>query len=1016
MTLSRRGFIKLSAAAALSTAFTGLGLAAKLQAAKAATDRIKQLTPEWSRQTTSVCCFCAVGCGLIVNTALAGTKRALNVEGDPEHPTNEGALCPKGGSIWQLAESTPRVQKVMYRKPGGAKFEPKSWDWALTQIAKRVKRDRDAAFELKNAKGQVVNRCESIAHVGSAALDNEECWVLQAFMRSLGLTYIEHQARICHSSTVPALAESFGRGAMTNHWLDLQNSDVILMMGSNPAENHPISFKHVTRCKQAGGKLIHVDPRFSRTSAKADLYAPLRSGTDIAFLGGMINHILENDLIFKEYVVNYTNASFIVGPGYDFKDGLFSGFDASTRSYDKSKWAFALDEKGVPQRDNTLANPRCVYQLLKKHYSRYTPKDVSDTTGTPLDKLLEVYKIYSSTGKPDKAGTVMYAMGWTQHTVGVQNIRAMAMVQLLLGNIGVAGGGVNALRGESNVQGATDHALLFNNLPGYLPVPTTADATLADFQKKFTPVSHDPKSMNWWKNRPKYVASFLKAMYMDADAEKAFAMLPKLEPGQNCSWLVLFDEMLKGRFKGCFVWGMNPAVGSANAGKTREALGKLDWLVAVNLFDNESSSFWRGPGVDPAKVKTEVFLLPCATSIEKEGSVTNSGRWMQWRVPGPQPLGESRPDGEIMRQLAMKLQELYKKEGGPFPDALLGLNWADMTEKGQYSSQATARLINGKYTRDVTVKNPDGTEKTFKAGEQVQSFAALRDDGSTTSGNWIYCGSYVKSDPSGNLGMRHNRSQTPEQAKIALFPNWTWAWPVNRRIMYNRASVDATGKPYAPQKPVLAWDGKAWNIDVVDGGGNPGSVHPFIMNTHGLGQIYTPGLVDGPFPEHYEPMDCPVASQVFSSVLNTPCVLKFAGEKYAQADPRFPLVCTTYRVTEHWQTGAVTRRMPWLVEAEPQMFCELSEELAAERGIKNGEKIWVESIRGKVWAIAMVTGRMKPMQVQGKTMHQVGLPWQFGWNAPKDGGDAANLLSPSVGDPNTGIPETKAFMVNVRKA
>ena len=300
MTLSRRGFIKLSAAAALSTAFTGLGLAAKLQAAKAATDRIKQLTPEWSRQTTSVCCFCAVGCGLIVNTALAGTKRALNVEGDPEHPTNEGALCPKGGSIWQLAESTPRVQKVMYRKPGGAKFEPKSWDWALTQIAKRVKRDRDAAFELKNAKGQVVNRCESIAHVGSAALDNEECWVLQAFMRSLGLTYIEHQARICHSSTVPALAESFGRGAMTNHWLDLQNSDVILMMGSNPAENHPISFKHVTRCKQAGGKLIHVDPRFSRTSAKADLYAPLRSGTDIAFLGGMINQPVETNTTSTE--------------------------------------------------------------------------------------------------------------------------------------------------------------------------------------------------------------------------------------------------------------------------------------------------------------------------------------------------------------------------------------------------------------------------------------------------------------------------------------------------------------------------------------------------------------------------------------------------------------------------------------------------------------------------------------------------------------------------------------------
>jgi len=630
-----------------------------------------------------------------------------------------------------------------------------------------------------------------------------------------------------------------------------------------------------------------------------------------------------------------------------------------------------------------------------------------------------VYKAFSATGKPDRSGTCMYALGWTQHTVGVQNIRAMAMVQLLLGNIGVAGGGVNALRGESNVQGATDHALLYNSLPGYFPQPLSTDATLADYLKKITPVSKDPLSLNYKKNTPKFVASFLKSMYKDADLQTAYDWLPKLQPGQDASWLTLFDEMLKGRFRGLFAWGMNPACSSANAGKTRQALQKLDWLVNVNLFDNETGSFWKGPDVDPKKIKTEVFMLPACVSVEKEGSVTSSGRWMQWRVAGPEPLGQTKPDGEIIYELATRIQELYKKEGGPAPEPILGLNWADMTEKDVYSGQATARLINGAYTRDVTVKLPDGSEKTYKAGTQVQSFGDLRDDGSTTSGCWIYTGSYIASDPQkGNLAMRHSKAQTPEQARVGLFPNWTWNWPLNRRVMYNRASVDKTGQPYAPQKPILAWNtaGKKWDIDVVDGPGAPGSIHPFIMNTHGMGQIYGPGLLDGPFPEHYEPMDCPQSSQVFSSVLNTPSVIKFAGEKHAQGDPRFPVVCTTYRVTEHWQTGVVSRHMPWLVEAEPQIYCEMSEQLAAEKGIKNGQKVWVESIRGKVWAIAMVTKRMQPMQIRGKTVHQVGLPWQFGWLTPQDGGDAANLLSASVGEPNSSIPETKAFMVNVRKA
>jgi formate dehydrogenase major subunit len=804
---------------------------------------------------------------------------------------------------------------------------------------------------------------------------------------------------------------------MTNHWIDLKNSDCILIMGSNAAENHPISFKWVTRAQEAGATLIHVDPRFTRTSAKADIYAPLRSGSDIAFLGGLINYILENDLAFKEYLVNATNASFIVGDAYDFKDGMFSGYDEASRKYDKSKWNFAVDENGVPRRDNTLSDPRCVYQLLKKHYGRYSIKRAVEMCGTPEDKLTAVYKAFAATGKPNRSGTVMYAMGWTQHTVGVQNIRAMSIVQMLLGNMGVAGGGINALRGESNVQGSTDHALLFHIVPGYMPTPRTSQPQLEDYLKLITPASKDPKSVNWKKNYAKYAVSLIKSMYKDADPKVAYQWFPKLEPTQNASWLVLFDEMLKGRFKGLFAWGMNPAVSGANSNKNREALTKLDWLVNVNIFDNETGSFWMGPGMTPKKVKTEVFLLPCCVSIEKEGSVTNSGRWMQWRYQGPKPLGDTRPDGEIMYDLAHRVRALYKKEGGAFPEPILNLNWEDMGDGHEFNAHKTARLINGYYLKDVVEKKPDGAKVVHKAGSQVASFAFLKDDGSTCSGNWVYCGSYVDADPKkGNRAAKRSKEQTPAQAHVGLYPNWSWAWPVNRRVIYNRASVDATGKPYAPQKPVLAWDGKNWGIDVVDGGGNPGAVHPFIMQPQGMGQIYGPGLNDGPFPEYYEPLECPVGSHPYSPVLHNPTALKFKGEEHAVCDPRYPFVCTTYRVTEHWQTGVQTRWQAWLLEAEPQMFCEMSEELAQLRGIKNGEKVWLENSRGKLWAIAIVTKRFKPFTVQGQTVHEVGIPWHFGWRFPKDGGDAANLLAPSVGDPNTGIPETKAFMVNVRKA
>jgi formate dehydrogenase major subunit len=789
---------------------------------------------------------------------------------------------------------------------------------------------------------------------------------------------------------------------MTNHYIDFRNADVILNMGGNVAENHPVSFKWIQAAKDKGAIFIHVDPRFTRTSTKADIFVRLRSGTDIAFLGGMIKYILDNNLYDEFYVKNYTNASLIVNPRYSFDDGLFSGYDPNKRAYDASTWALEKDEQGIPKRDMTLQNERCVFQLLKKHYARYTPEKVTQITGTPMDDLTKVYKTYVSTGTPDKAGTVLYAMGWTQHTVGVQNIRAMCIIQLLLGNMGIAGGGVNALRGESNVQGSTDHALLFHILPGYLPTPRAQWATLTDYNKT-TPASKDPRSANWWKNRPKYVASFLKSMYGDKATKEndfGYSWLPKLDPTQDASWLNLFDEMYKGTFTGFFAWGMNPACSGAHAGKVRQALTKLDWMVNVNVFDNETGEFWKGPEMNPKKIKTEVFQLPCAASMEKEGSISNSGRWMQWRYKAANPPGEGKPDGDIMYELFNKVRVLYEKDKGIFPEPILNLKWEYETN-GHFDIHKVAKEING---YDLTT------------GKLMASFANLKDDGTTSSGNWLYCASYTEA---GNMAARRKKA---DPTGLGLYPEWSWCWPVNRRIIYNRASVDLDGNPRNPNKPLVRWAAadKKWVGDVPDGGWPPMGTegfYPFIMKPDGVASIFGPGLKDGPFPEHYEPLECPIEKNLMSGQRINPVIKIFEGgpDTFATCDPKYPFVCTTYRVTEHWQTGVLTRWLPWLIEAEPQVFCEISIELAKLRGIKNGDRVMVQSPRGKLEAAAIVTSRLKPFNIAGQTVHQIGVPWHFGWLYPKDGGESANLLTPTIGDPNTMIPESKAFMANVSK-
>jgi len=827
---------------------------------------------------------------------------------------------------------------------------------------------------------------------------------------------------------------------MTNHWIDIRNSDVILIMGSNAAENHPVSFKWVMKAKERGAKLISIDPRFTRTSAKADIYAPIRSGTDIVFLNGMLKYIIENELYDEFYIKNYTNAPFLVNK--DFKmpgdlDGVFSGYNEKHRKYDKKTWKFQTDANGVIKKDKSLKDPFSVFQLLKKHVSRYDIDTVERITGMSKEKIIEIYRTYASTGRPDRAATIMYAMGWTQHTVGTQIIRNMAIIQLMLGNMGAAGGGVNALRGESNVQGSTDHCLLFHILPGYLKTPRASDSTLKEYNEHYTPKTKEPRSANWWSNYPKYSVSLLKAHYGAAATKNndfGYQWLPKLDDDQNASWIMLFDEMLRGKFKGFFAWGQNPACSGANAGKVRKALAKLDWMVNVNLFDNETGSFWRGPGMKPGEVKTEVFQLPCAASVEKEGSITNSGRWAQWRYKAVDPPGKAKPDSWIINELYFRVKNLYEAEGGVYPDPVVKLAW-NYGHKGpdgkviQFDIHAVAKEINGYFLEDVVIKG-----KRFKKGSLVPSFGFLQDNGTTSSGNWLYCASYTEK---GNMMARRSRK---DPTGLGLYPEWSWCWPVNRRIIYNRASVDENGRPRNPEKPVIYWNGKKWIGDVPDGGWPPLSNKQktrlaFIMKPSGVAHIFGPGRADGPFPEHYEPLECPVEENLFSKThrINPTAKLFFEvvgnherrGERggfpedvFATCDPYYPYVATTYRVTEHWQTGVLTRHQPWQLELQPQNFVEMSKELAKEKKINNGDKVKVSSARGEVYAIAIVTDRFKPFKIQDKIVHQVGLPWCFGWQYPEDGSgfDSSNLLTPTVGDANTMIPETKAFMVNVEKA
>jgi len=817
---------------------------------------------------------------------------------------------------------------------------------------------------------------------------------------------------------------------MTNHWRDFRNSDVILVIGANPAENHPCGWKwaHVGR-DERGTRIIHVDPRFTRTSAIADVFVPIRAGTDTAFFGGLVNYVLEHELYHEDYVKLHTNASFIVAEGFKFEDGLFSGYDEAARSYTTTTWDYEREsgpqggggpKPGLGQGttsttpttapsfakvDPTLRHPRCVFQLLKKHMSRYTPEVVSQVTGIPEDKFVAVAKEFAATGAADKAGSVVYAVGLTHHTSGLQIIRGAGILQMLLGNVGIPGGGVNAERGHANIQGNTDNAISWEILPGYLGIPRPGMETMADYMAKVPAKQLRPSSINFFgANYKKFLVSQLKAFFGDkatAANDFGYAWIPK--PAQNSSWLTIHDEARAGRLDGIIYGGFTGVTVGPDSRRMAESIGKLKWLVIMDPLPTTASEFWHAPGVDPEDVQTEALFLPATHWIEKSGSFTNSGRWAQWKHKALPATGEVKDDNWILGHLFRRVRDLYRKEGGALPEPVLNLFWP-YSDPGNPGLDELAMEVNGV---DLT------------SGEQLSTFTALKDDGTTSSGNWIYAGSWTAE------GNQMDRRGTDDPTGLGFFHGWAWSWPLNRRILYNRAGADADGQPWDPTRPGLRWNGKKWVGDIPDitATSTPADAKgAFIMTGEGVARLFAPGnlTTDGPFPEHYEQTETPI-DNLLSGTRRNPAAFLYedAPASFADDDAEFPYVATTYRVTEH--EHYVTQNVPYLVEAMPDFFVELPVELAEKKGISNGGRVKVRSKRGEVEGVAIVTKRMRPLRIgDGKVVYQVGIPVHWHYAGGKGEGEAApmmaNLLTPYIGDANVRTPEYKGFLVDIEKA
>ena len=814
------------------------------------------------------------------------------------------------------------------------------------------------------------------------------------------------------------------------------------------AENHPVGFQWVIEARERGAKIIHVDPRFNRTSAMADMWVPLRAGSDIAFLGGLIHYVLENNKEFREYVVAYTNASTILRE--DFRDsedldGLFSGWNAEKKQYDPESWLYQgapakqskgkqpghaeaggghgkdrggeAQDTGIYESDPTLQHPRCVYQVLKRHFQRYTPEMVERCCGVPQDVFRKVAEAFTSASGPEKTAAICYAVGWTQHSNGVQIIRSASILQLLLGNIGRPGGGILALRGHASIQGSTDVPTLYDVLPGYLPMPFfEADANnFKDYIKRHTPRT------GLWSNFEAYFVSLLKAYYGNGATKEnnwGFDWLPRVTGDHSHFgyWL----DMADGKLEGLFVMGQNPAVGASNGKLERKALSRLKWLVVRDMVESETASFWYDSPetetgeLNPDTIATEVFLFPAAGTAEKSGTFTNTQRLLQHRNKGPKPPGDARSETWFMYHLGRRMKERAKKDTRRRNQGLNALTW-DYPTEGAESEPVVANIL----------KEINGY--TWPERKQLQHIQDLRKDGSTACGAWIYCGVFPEEN--------QNRANQREP-KDLLGHGWGFSWPNDCRIIYNRASARPDGKPWSERKKLVWWDEqkKEWGgldnadydkhlppdapSDVEHGKGVKalGGARPFTLHPDGVGWLYVAsGLKDGPLPAHYEPLESPISNPLYKQQ-NDPAADKKErpDNRYANpiADRNFPYVLTTYRLTEHHTAGGMTRTLSHLAELQPELFTEISPELAGQLGLKHGDWATIATPRGAVEARVMITSRMRPLRVDGRIIHQVGLPYHWGYRGEVKG-DITNDLLAINEEPNVRIMESKALMCQV---
>ncbi|MDQ1750397.1 MAG: formate dehydrogenase major subunit [Pseudonocardiales bacterium] len=865
------------------------------------------------------------------------------------------------------------------------------------------------------------------------------------------------------------MGASFGRGGATNFLQDLQHSDCIVIQGSNMAECHPVGFQWVMEAKARGAKVIHVDPRFTRTSAVADKHVPLRAGSDIAFLGGIINYILTNDKYFPEYVLAYTNASTILRDDFvdvDDLDGVFSGYDPETATYDTESWSYAGVEgmaaagsrnppahaggeseesqaargaghelgghgaalaHGQVQTDTTLQDPRTVFQVLKRHYARYTPEMVQEVCGVAPEDLLEVCEAVTANSGRDRTTAWVYSVGWTHHTVGVQYIRGSAIIQLLLGNMGRPGGGIMALRGHASIQGSTDIPTLFNLLPGYLPMPKVG---AHDDLDTYVDTICSPDQKGFWANARDYTVSLLKAYWGDAatpENDFAFDYLPKLTGDHGTYQSVM--NMIADEVDGYFLLGQNPAVGSAHGKLQRLGMAHLKWLVVRDLNMIDSATFWKdSPEIETgelrtADIATEVFFFPAASHVEKGGTFTQTQRMLQWHRKAIEPPGDCRSDLHFFFQLGRKIRERLASSTDQRDRPILDLTWDyPVDEHGEPSAEAVLKEINGYHLSGA------------KAGQLLSSFNEMKSDGSTSGGCWIYTGVFAD-------GVNQADRRKPGRDQSWVAPEWGWAWPANRRTLYNRASADADGKPWSEQKAFIWWDEEqaTWTgHDVPDfpvdkapsyrperGTGGPAGLSgddPFIMQADGKGWLYAPsGILDGPLPSHYEPHESPVANAFYSQQANPTRQVFRRSDNLSNPSGEeagsqvYPYVFTTYRLTEHHTAGGMSRWLPYLSELQPEFFCEISPALAAERGLTHLGWATIVTARAAIEARVMVTERVVPLAVGGRTVHQVGLPYH--WGVGEDAvvtGDSANDLFGVVLDPNVHIQESKVASCDIR--